>query len=96
MADVDLLSTAIKAQDLNAAQRFLNLGCDPLTKDAYGRSPLVRAVETNNTALVRLLLSYTKAPIGKQGAEAMSLAHSQQQSEIVKWLVRFGAQLPGK
>lgn len=91
-----LLSNAIKAQNFDDVRYFLNLGHDPLKKDAHGRSPLVRAVETNNCALVRLLLSYSNIPVGKRGSEALSLAKSQQQDEIVRWLVHYGTRLPGQ
>ena len=85
-----MLSKAVEAENFDQTQFYLNLGCDPLQNDSCGKIPLLCAVNTDNPALVRLLLSYCNKPLGEKGSEALLLATKNSQNEVVSWLLRYG------
>lgn len=51
------LNAAVRREDLNAAVRLLDSGCDPNAPDESGASPLYWAVEENHPDVLRLLLA---------------------------------------
>ncbi|XP_014270743.1 putative ankyrin repeat protein RF_0381 [Halyomorpha halys] len=82
-----LLHLAVKRGFKNVVNYLVtDLGANIDSKDIFGRSPLFRAVESNNTDIVELLISLG-ADTSKE--KLLSLAIINEQLEIIKVLIKF-------
>ena len=76
------------------AEVLLDAGADQGVRDAYGWTPLMRAVDRRRLDFVRLLLDTPGADLGarqEDGATALHIAAASGDIEIVRLLVTRGA-----
>lgn len=91
--EFNALSLAVNRENIAITQTLLEAGADP---NCINASPLIKAIEKNNTELVHLLLKHNASVVFKTKIKPLEEAAQNDNPEIINLLIEAGCSINDK